>query len=56
MLRSNVRSKYLYFVGRVLNENNTNNNGYFYVLFVQRAHSPFIYKNGMNIALGKPTG
>ena len=24
--------------------NNNNNNGYFKVLFLQRAHSPFIYK------------
>ena len=28
----------------VLAQGNNNNNGYFYVLFLQRAHSPFIYK------------
>ena len=26
-------------------------NGYFYVLFLQRAHSPFIYINSVNIEL-----
>ena len=29
----------------------SSNNGYFLVLFLQRAHSPFI-KNGVNIELG----
>ena len=34
---------------------NNNNNGYFKVLFLRRAHSPFINKinNGVNIQLGK---
>ena len=27
---------------KVINNNNNNNNGYFLVLFLRRAHSPFI--------------
>ena len=33
--------------------NSSSNNGYFKVLFLQRTHSPFILKNGVNIELGK---
>ena len=33
---------------------NNNNNGYFQVLFLRRAHNPFINKNnGVNIELGR---
>ena len=34
---------------------NNNNNGYFQVLFLRRAHGPFTKKNnnGVNIELGK---
>ena len=34
--------------------NNSNNNGHFHALFHQRAHSPFIHKNSVNIKLRKP--
>ena len=38
------------------NNDNNNNNGYSLVLFLRRAHSPFVIKknnNGVNIELGK---
>ena len=34
--------------------NNNNNNGYFSVIFLQKAHCPFINKNSVNIKLRKP--
>ena len=42
----------------VIRNNNNNNKGYFKVLFLRRAHSPFNIKkiknnNGANIELGK---
>ena len=36
----------------LLHDGNNNNDGYLYVLFLQRSHSHFI-KNGVNIKLGK---